>query len=91
MNNEYNKELLLVLQFLQEKHKEFRKSNRIKSNDERRKYAHAIQTINDIAYNCIITPKPNPNTNKRTQLKRIRKQEKQQEEHTELFNMATSD
>ena len=89
MNNEYNKELILVLQFLEEKHQEFRNSNRIKSNDERRKYAHAVKTVMDIAYNCIITDKPNPNTNKKTQLEKIHKQK--QEEHTELFNIATSD
>ena len=62
---EYNKELITVLQFLQEKHQEFRESNRIKSNDDRRKYAHAVKTVGDIAYNCNITPKPNPNTYKK--------------------------
>ena len=84
MNNEYNKELILVHQFLQEKHQEFRNSNRIKSNDDRRKYAHAVQTVGDIAYNCNITPKPNPQTNKKKQIQKNK-------EHTELYNIATTD
>ena len=63
--DEYNKELITVLQFLQEKHQEFRESNRTKTNDDRRKYAHAVKTVGDIAYNCNITPKPNPNTYKK--------------------------
>lgn len=91
MNNEYNKELILVHQFLEEKHQEFRNSNRIKSNDERRKYAHAVKTVSDIAYNCIITDKPNPNTNKKQQLKRIKQLEQKEEEHTELYNIATKE
>ena len=87
---EYNKDLITVLQFLQEKHQEFRESNRIKSNEDRRKYAHAVKTVGDIAYNCNITPKPNPNTHKKNI---ITKQNKNQpkEEHTELYNMATTD
>ena len=68
--DEYNKELITVLQFLQEKHHEFRESNRIKSNDDRRKYAHAEKTVGDIAYNCNITPKPNPNTYKTNKKKK---------------------
>ena len=84
MNNEYNKELILVHQFLQEKHQEFRNSNRIKSNDDRRKYAHAVKTVGDIAYNCVITDKPNPNNNKKQQLKRIKV-------HTDLYNIANKD
>ena len=86
--NEYNKELIIVHQWLQEKHKEFRNSNRLKSNDERRAYAHAVKTVGDIAYNCNITDKPTPNTNKKTQLKKIQQQET---EHTELYNIATTD
>ena len=31
MNNEYNKELILVHKFLQEKHKQFRENNQIKA------------------------------------------------------------
>lgn len=65
MPQEYNKELILVHQFLQEKHKEFRESNKLKNNEERRKYAHAVKTVGDIAYNCNITDKPNPQQNKR--------------------------
>ena len=96
--NEYNKELMLVHQFLQEKHHEFRQSNRIKSNEDRRKYAHAVKTVGDIAYNCNITPKPNPNEHKKNiitpQNKDQPKEEEEEttnEEHTELYNMATTD
>ena len=67
MNNEYNKELILVHKFLQEKHKQFRENNQIKSDDDRRKYAHAVKTVGDIAYNCNITDKPIPEQNKRLQ------------------------
>ena len=96
--DEYNKELITVLQFLQEKHQEFRESNRIKSNDDRRKYAHAVKTVGDIAYNCNITPKPNPNTYKKqviipTHMTTHKEEEEETtpEEHTELYNMATTD
>lgn len=82
-DNEYNQELILVHQFLQEKHREFRKSNRIKSNEDRRKYAHAVKTVGDIAYNCNITDKPNPNTHK----KHCKKQcQTRTREHVELYN-----
>lgn len=63
--SEYNKELILVHQFLQEKHKEFRQSNKLKNNEERLRYAHAVKTVGDIAYNCNITDKPNPKDTKR--------------------------
>lgn len=93
--DEYNKELITVLQFLQEKHQEFRESNRTKTNDDRRKYAHAVKTVGDIAYNCNITPKHNPNTYKKqviipTHINK-QKEETTKEEHTELYNMATTD
>lgn len=95
---EYNKELITVLQFLQEKHQEFRESNRTKTNDDRRKYAHAVKTVGDIAYNCNITPKPNPNTYKKqviipthTTPQKKEEEETTPEEHTELYNMATTD
>lgn len=65
MPNEYNKELIIVHKFLQEHHKRFRESNKLKSDNERRAYAHAVKTVGDIAYNCNITPKPNPNDTKR--------------------------
>lgn len=68
MPNEYNKELILVHQFLQEKHKEFRESNKLKCDEDRRKYAHAVKTVGDIAYNCNITDKANPNDTKRPEL-----------------------
>ncbi len=63
--SEYNKELILVHKFLREQHQRFRESNKLKSDKERLQYAHAVKTIGDIAYNCNITPKNNPQDNKR--------------------------
>ena len=94
--NEYNKELILAHQFLKTRYQSYQQSNRIKSNEERRSYAHAIQIIGDIAYNCNITPKPNPNTYKKqviipTHMTQHKEEETTKEEHTELYNMATTD
>jgi len=92
---EYNKELILAYQFLKTQYQHYQQSNRIKSDEERRSYAHAIQIIGDIAYNCNITPKPNPNTYKKQVIipQHMNKQEEEttKEEHTELYNMATTD
>jgi hypothetical protein len=60
MNEEYNKELILVHKFLKEQYKKFHDSNKLKTDDERLRYAHAIQTVGNIAYNTIITDKDNP-------------------------------
>lgn len=63
--SEYNKELILAHQFLKTRYQAYQQSNRIKSDEERRSYAHAIHTIGDIAYNCNITKKQNPQERKR--------------------------
>ena len=98
MTSEYNKELILAHQFLKTRYQTYLTSNRIKSNQERRAYAHAIQIIGDIAYNTNITPKPNPNTYKKQVIipQHMNKQKEEEEEttteeHTELYNMATTD
>lgn len=65
MTSEYNKELILAHKFLKQQYEAYKRSNRIKSDNERRAYAHAIQVIGDIAYNTTIQPKPNPNDRKR--------------------------
>ena len=59
-NTQYNEDLILAYTFLKERYEQYKKSNRIKSNHERLAYAHAIETIRDIAYNTNITTKPNP-------------------------------
>ena len=63
--SEYNKDLILAHQFLKTRYQAYQQSNRIKSDEERRSYAHAIQIIGDIAYNCNITKKQNPQERKR--------------------------
>ena len=81
--NEYNQELITVLHFLQEKHKEFKQSTRLKSDHDRRAYAHAIKTVADIAYNCTIQDKKTPLQDKKERVEK--------NEHTEIFNIATTD
>ena len=63
-NPEYNKELMLAHQFIKKQHEQYMKSDRIKSDDERRAYAHAVKIVGDIAYNCNICDKDTPNTHK---------------------------
>lgn len=89
-NQEYNKELILVHQFLQPLYEAYLHSNQIKSNKERLHWSHAIQIIRYIANNCNITDKPNPNNNKKEQLQK-KEQLENTEEHTELYNIATTD
>lgn len=83
MNNEYNKELILVHQFLQPLYEAYLHSNQIKNDKERLQWSHAIQIIGYIAYNCNITDKPNPQQNKKKQI--------QDKEHTDIYNIATTD
>ena len=64
MPHEYNQELILVHQFLQQQYTKFRQSHKLKTNQERLQYAHALKTVEDIAYNCNITPKNTPHNNK---------------------------
>ena len=65
MNQELNKELILSHQHIKNEYEKFLNSNRIKSNPERLAWSHAVQIIGYIAYNCNITPKPNPNSTKK--------------------------
>ncbi len=83
-NQEYNKELILVHQFLQPLYEAYLHSNQIKNDKERLQWSHAIQITRYIANNCNITDKPNPKQNKKEQLENT-------EEHTELYNLATTD
>lgn len=59
-NKQYNEDLILAYKFLKERYETYKTSNRIKSNPERIAYAHAIETIRDIAYNTTIHTKHNP-------------------------------
>ena len=52
-----NDELKLAHEFIKKQHEIFLKSNKIKSQDERLRWGHAVQTIGNIAYNYNITPK----------------------------------
>ncbi len=54
-----NDELMLVYEFLLEKHEIFLKSNRIKSNEERLRWSHAVETVRNVAENYNIVPKNN--------------------------------
>jgi hypothetical protein len=56
-NREYNKELILVHEWLKELYEHYMHSNKLKSDDERRCYAHAVQTVGYIAYNTTISPR----------------------------------
>lgn len=53
-NNEFNKELLLVRDFLEKEYKKYIMSNCIKSEEERLIHAHALQTVSFITENCDI-------------------------------------
>lgn len=63
-NTEYNKELILVHTFLKKLHENYMNSNKIKSNNERLSFAHAVKTVGDIAYHCNITKRETPQTHK---------------------------
>lgn len=65
MTNEYNQELILAHQHIKKEYQKFLTSNRIKSNQERLAWSHAVQITGHIAHNCNITPKQNPNNTKR--------------------------
>lgn len=53
-NREYNKELILAHEFIKEQYTHYLHNNKLKSDTERRAYAHAVQTIGHIAYNTRI-------------------------------------
>lgn len=57
MTNEYNKELLLAHDFIKQQYEVYLHSNKIKSNDERRAYAHAVHITQYIANHCNIEKK----------------------------------
>ena len=63
-NPEYNKELILVHTLLKTIYEDYMNSNRIKHNNERLAYAHAVKTVGDIAYNCDIASRGTPQTHK---------------------------
>lgn len=55
---------MLAHQFIKKQYRSYMNSNQIKSDDERRGYAHAVKIMGDIAYNCNISDKDTPNTHK---------------------------
>ena len=63
-NTQYNKELLLAHQFIQQQYTTYINSNKIKNDNERRAYAHAVQVTEYIAKNCNITPQETQTTHK---------------------------
>lgn len=65
-NNQYNKELKLVHKLLKQKYHEYLENNKIKSEQERLQYAHAVQTVGYVANNCYISKS---NKEKETQIK----------------------
>jgi hypothetical protein len=79
--NELNQELILAHTFIKQQYQQYLKSTRIKNDEERRAWAHAVTITEHIAKNTHITPKDTPNTRKR----------KQEKQHTELYNLATTD
>ena len=54
---ELNKELQLAHTFIKEQYNKYLKSNKMKNDNERRAYAHAVQITGQIAYNYTITPR----------------------------------
>lgn len=60
MNDGLNQELMLAHQFIKQQYQTYLNSNRIKSNPERRAWAHAVQITGHIANNTHITPKQTP-------------------------------
>ena len=78
---ELNKELMLAHNFLKQQYETYLKSEQIKSNEERRSYAHAIHIIGYIAYNTHITT-----LNNKKQLQKI-KQLQTTKDHTDIYNM----
>lgn len=88
-NKQYNQELILVHQHLKKQYTQYIESNQIKNEKERLQWAHAVQTIGHIAHNCNITTKQTPQDPKREKYQNPN--HKNITEHTELFNMATTD
>lgn len=64
----YNDELKLVHKFLKEQYSKEFKSNKIKTEDERLRWSHAVQVTGLIAYNYNIAPKTDAEISKDTEL-----------------------
>lgn len=75
MNNNYNHELMLVHQHIKKEYEAYMKSNRIKDDEERRRWGHSIQTLQYIASNCNITDRTTPV-----------KAKKEEKEQAEFYN-----
>ena len=59
----YNDELKLVHEFLKEQYSKEFKSDKIKTEDERLRWGHAVQVVGLIAYEYSILPKIKVETN----------------------------
>lgn len=83
--SQLNKELTLAHQFIKQQYQTYINSNSIKSDQERRAYAHAVHILEYVAHNCNITPKHETTKHKKTTPPH------KEQTHTELYNMATTD
>ena len=83
--DKYNQELKLAHEFIRKQYEIYLRSERIKSDPERRAYAHAVQVTGYIAHNCNITDKTTP-----LQYKKQQQQEKE-ELRPEFYNTPLED